>query len=150
MQEYEEMLAKVRYFFSSLHYGIISWNNKGTSFEHTVRELRPEPLKIEVWQVVLDKKKLGPKFRRDAKAVENALSQNDLETLAALEKEEEITLSAAGLSEGKSEIKLGKDLISIGRYVRVEYTRDYTLNVIEPSFKSNLKLFYWRPNLPYY
>lgn len=94
-----------------------------------VREIRPEPLKIEEWQAVLDKKKLGPKFRRDAKAVENtveALSQNDLETLAALlEKEEEITLSAAGLSEGKSEVKLGKDLISIGRHVRVEHTRDY-------------------------
>lgn len=33
MQEYEEILAKVRYFFPSLHYGIISWNNKGTSLD---------------------------------------------------------------------------------------------------------------------
>lgn len=111
---------------------------KRTGEALVVRELRPKPLKIEEWQAVLDKKKLGPKFRRDAKAVKNAvqaLSQNDLETLAALlGKEGEITLSAAGLLEGKSEIKLGKDLISIGRDVRVEHTRDYTPNVIEPSF----------------
>ena len=83
-----------------------------------VRELRPEPLKIEEWQAVLDKKKLGPKFRWDAKAVENtveALSQNDLETLAALlEKEEQITLSAAGLS-GSRKSSWAKISLALGK-----------------------------------
>ncbi|OCL09194.1 glycyl-tRNA synthetase [Glonium stellatum] len=131
----------------------LSVHAKRTGEALVVRELRPEPLKVEEWQAVLDKKKLGPKFRRDAKAVENAveaLSQDGLEVLAAhLEKEGEIALSAAGLSEGKSEVKLGKDLISIGRHVRVEHTRDYTPNVIEPSFGigrilySLLEQIYW-------
>jgi glycyl-tRNA synthetase len=103
-----------------------------------VREPLQEPLKVEEWQAELDKKKLGPKFRKDAKAVETAvgaLSQSDLESSAALlEKNGEITLPAAGLSDVKSDVKLGKDLISIAKITRLEHTREYTPNVIEPSF----------------
>lgn len=46
---------------------------KRTGEPLVVREARTEPLVVEEWQVDVDKKKLGPKFRRDAKAVEAAI-----------------------------------------------------------------------------
>jgi glycyl-tRNA synthetase len=116
----------------------LSVHAKRTGDALVVREPLQEPLKVEEWQAELDKKKLGPKFRKDAKAVETAvgaLSQSDLESSAALlEKDGEITLPAAGLSDVKSDVKLGKDLISIAKITRLEHTREYTPNVIEPSF----------------
>ena len=50
-----------------------------------VRETRTEPLKIEEWVAELDKKKSGPRFKKDGKAIEaavDALSQDLREKLA--------------------------------------------------------------------
>ena len=38
-----------------------------------VREARKEPLQIEEWQIDLDRKKFGPKFKKDGKTVEDAI-----------------------------------------------------------------------------
>lgn len=118
-----------------------------------VREPLSEPLKITEWQATLDKKKLGPAFRRDAKAVESAVSaldQNSLADLAkSLEDNLEISLSVAGLSDGQSIATLTKDILTIERATRVENVREYTPNVIEPSFGigrilySLLEQVYW-------
>jgi len=101
-----------------------------------VRETRAEPLKIEEFQIDLDKKKLGPMFRKDAKAVEaavEALSQDMREKLSLeLKKDGKISVDAAGVGNGK--VELGKDLINIEKRTRVEHTREYTPNVIEPAF----------------
>ncbi|RMZ78971.1 hypothetical protein DV737_g3639, partial [Chaetothyriales sp. CBS 132003] len=101
-----------------------------------VRETRAQPLVIEEFQVDLDKKKLGPKFRKDAKAVESAveaLTQQVREKLAIdLDKTGTITIDTPGIGSGKTE--LGKDLVQIEKRKRTEYIREYTPNVIEPSF----------------
>jgi len=101
-----------------------------------VRQTRAEPLVIEEFQVDLDRKKLGPKFRKDAKAVENAveaLSQELREKLSLdLEKSGKIELQTPGVGSGTTE--LGSDLVKIEKRKRTEYTREYTPNVIEPSF----------------
>jgi glycyl-tRNA synthetase len=101
-----------------------------------VRETRAQPLVVEEFECDLDKKKLGPKFRKDAKAVESAvdaLSQDLREKLSLdLEKDGKITINAPGLGSGK--VELEKDLIKIEKRKRTEYTREYTPNVIEPSF----------------
>lgn len=121
-----------------------------------VRETRDEPLKVEEWQIDLDKKKLGPKFRQDAKAVESALEaldQTERERVATvLEKEGTISIDIAGASSGRK-VELGKDLLSIVRRTRIENVREYTPNVIEPSFGigrilySLLEHVYWhRPD----
>ncbi|KAF2805544.1 glycyl-tRNA synthetase [Mytilinidion resinicola] len=108
---------------------------KRTGEALVVREPLAEPLEVEEWQAMLDKKKLGPKFRKDAKTIEDAiaaLSQTALESAAAtLEKEEKITLR---LSDSHSDITLSTDLITISQVTRLEHTREYTPNVIEPSF----------------
>jgi glycyl-tRNA synthetase len=101
-----------------------------------VRETRAQPLVVEEFECDLDKKKLGPKFRKDAKAVESAvdaLSQDLREKLSLdLEKDGKITIDAPGLGSGK--VELEKDLIKIEKRKRTEHTREYTPNVIEPSF----------------
>nr|KAK5434941.1 Glycine--tRNA ligase 1, mitochondrial [Exophiala xenobiotica] len=101
-----------------------------------VRETRAEPLVIEEYQVDIDRKKLGPKFRKDAKAVENAveaLSQELREKLSLdLAKTGEIEVQTPGVGSGTT--TLGKDLVNIEKRKRTEHVREYTPNVIEPSF----------------
>lgn len=101
-----------------------------------VRENLPEPLKVEEWQVELDKQKLGPRFRRDAKTVENAVEaftqQQREEFATALHETGSITVEGFGLPGGQ--VELGRDLLNIVKRTRVENVREYTPNVIEPSF----------------
>ena len=109
---------------------------KKTGAPLCVRETRSEPLKIEEWQIDLDKKKFGPKFKKDGKTVEaavDALSQELREKLSLdLQKNGKIEVEVPGVGSGKVEID--KDLIAIEKRTRVEHTREYTPNVIEPSF----------------
>ena len=101
-----------------------------------VRETRTEPLKIEEWQIDLDKKKFGPKFKKDGKTVEAAvesLTQDIRERLSVQLKENgKIEVEVPGVGNGKAEID--KDLIKIEKRIRIEHTREYTPNVIEPAF----------------
>jgi glycyl-tRNA synthetase len=114
----------------------LSVHAKKTGAPLVVRESRKEPLKIEEYVVELDKKKSGPKFKKDAKAVEAALdelSQDLREKLSLdLEKTGAITVDVNAIPAGK--VELTKDLIKIEKRTRVENTREYTPNVIEPSF----------------
>ncbi|BCR85001.1 glycine--tRNA ligase [Aspergillus chevalieri] len=101
-----------------------------------VREPRAEPLKVEEWQIDLDKKKFGPRFKKDGKTVEaaiNALSQDFREKLSLeLEQNDKVEIDVEGVASGK--VELEKDIIKIEKRTRVENTREYTPNVIEPSF----------------
>lgn len=114
----------------------LSVHAKKTGAPLIVRETRKEPLKIEEYQAELDKKKCGPKFKKDAKAIEaavEALTQDIREKLAiSLKDEGKITLDVDGVANGK--VELDKDLIKIEKKTRVENTREYIPNVIEPSF----------------
>lgn len=109
---------------------------KKTGAPLVVRESRSEPLRIEEWQIDLDRKKFGPKFKKDGKAVEaaiDALSQERREELAdMLQKDGRIKIDVPGVVDGN--VELEKDLIEIVKRTRVESTREYTPNVIEPSF----------------
>ncbi|KKZ58525.1 glycyl-tRNA synthetase 1 [[Emmonsia] crescens] len=101
-----------------------------------VRETRSEPLRIEEWQIDLDKKKFGPRFKKDGKTVEaavNALTQDLREKLSLdLKQNGKIEIDVEGVGSGK--VELEKDIINIEKRTRVENTREYTPNVIEPSF----------------
>lgn len=109
---------------------------KKTGAPLMVRERLPKPISIQEWQVELDKKKFGPHFKKDGKAVEaavEALSQAQLEALAQdLKLDGKITVEVPGIANNKVEIS--NDLIAIERRTRIENTREYTPNVIEPSF----------------
>ncbi|KAI2849460.1 hypothetical protein CBS11350_2002 [Aspergillus niger] len=100
-----------------------------------VREPRREPLRVEEWQIDISKPKLGPLFKKNAKAVEAALialSQSERESLATiLEKKGIITVTVPEMAE---QVEISKDLISIVKRTRIENIREYIPNVIEPSF----------------
>ncbi|PYI24893.1 glycyl-tRNA synthetase [Aspergillus indologenus CBS 114.80] len=101
-----------------------------------VREPRAEPLKIEEWQIDLDKKKFGPRFKKDGKTVEaaiEALSQDMREKLSLdLTQNGKIEVPVDGVGAGS--VELDSELIKIEKRTRVENVREYTPNVIEPSF----------------
>ncbi|KAL8744233.1 MAG: hypothetical protein Q9190_003496 [Brigantiaea leucoxantha] len=111
-------------------------HTKKTGAPLYVRETRSEPLKIEEWQIDVDKKKFGPRFKKDGKAVETAvesLAQDIRQLLSVhLAKEGKIELDVPGVGNGKVEID--KNLIKIEKRTRIEHTREYTPNVIEPAF----------------
>lgn len=99
-----------------------------------VREKLDEPIEVEEFEVIIDKKKFGPKFRKDASKVEGWLlsrTQCEREDLAQVLKEKgEIEFSV----EDYGDVTLGPDLLKIEKVARTEHTREYTPNVIEPSF----------------
>ncbi|MCJ1340781.1 Glycine--tRNA ligase 1, mitochondrial [Bachmanniomyces sp. S44760] len=114
----------------------LSVHAKKTGAPLHVRETRSEPLEIEEWQVTLDKKKFGPKFKKDGKTIESAveaLSQSLREKLSLdLKESGKIQIEVPEVGDGKVDIE--KDLIQIEKVKRIEHTREYTPNVIEPSF----------------
>ncbi|KAF4630405.1 hypothetical protein G7Y89_g7736 [Cudoniella acicularis] len=109
---------------------------KKTGAPLVVRERLDTPISITEWQIELDKKKFGPHFKKDGKTVEaaiEALSQEQRETLAAsLAVDGKITVDVEGVGNGKVEVS--KDLIIIEKRTRTENTREFTPNVVEPSF----------------
>ena len=111
-------------------------HSKKTGAPLCVREARSEPLHFDEWQVDLDMKKFGPKFKKDRKTVEaavDALTQETREKLSLdLAKTGKIEVDVPGVGDGKVEID--KDLVKIEKRIRVEHTREYTPNVIEPAF----------------
>jgi glycyl-tRNA synthetase len=109
---------------------------KKTGAPLIVRQQLNEPLVIEEWQVDIEKKKFGPLFKKDAKTVEAALEATTQEQREKLAKElsenGKIVLDVAGVGDGKVELPNGPIKIEFRK--RVENTREFTPNVIEPSF----------------
>jgi glycyl-tRNA synthetase len=117
-----------------------------TKTKLVVRQALDQPLFTEVWEPTLDRKKLGPKFKGDAKALEaliTGMSQVELEDCKKV-------LEEKGEKEFKLEGKerplvVDKELMQIERVTKKETSitsiftvltavYEYTPNVIEPSF----------------
>ena len=95
-------------------------------------------MEIIEWQATLEKKLVGPRFKKDAKKIEiavAALDQDSLESLAGeLAEKAVISVPTEALSDGKTSVELSPEICSIKKVARLETTREYTPNVIEPSF----------------
>lgn len=115
-------------------------HSKFTGTPLVVKEaLRTGPIKLERWQASLDKNLVGPKFKRDAKAVQasvEALDQSLLESLAAeLKVKSVVTIdTTTPLADGTSSVELSRELLTIQKVTQLQTIREYTPNVIEPSF----------------
>lgn len=102
-----------------------------------VRQKLDEPRVEKVWVLDIDRKKFGPHFKKDGKVVadvlENGLDQTQLEALSKeLESNGSITVDVPALATGK--VAVSKDLITIQHKTITSHVREYTPNVIEPSF----------------
>lgn len=116
----------------------LSVHSKATGTPLVVKGAREKPLEIEEWQVTLNKKLLGPKFKKDAKTIQTAvesLDQKALDGLAAeLVDKAVISISTEELEDGTTTVELSRELCSIKRVTRVESLREYIPNVVEPTF----------------
>lgn len=106
-----------------------------TNEKLVVRKALAEPRKVNNFEVDIDKKKFGPKFRKDAGAVTKFLTdrtQCELEDLAKeLADNGKIVAKVPGV---EGEVEIPAELVKIERVERVEHVREFTPNVIEPSF----------------
>lgn len=106
-----------------------------TNEKLVVRQPLAEPVTVEKFEADVDKKKFGPKFRKDAGAVQKFLddrTQCELEDLAKeLEANDKIVVKVPGV---EADVEIGSDLLKIAKVKRTEHIREYTPNVIEPSF----------------
>ncbi|KAL0473147.1 glycyl-tRNA synthetase [Neurospora intermedia] len=109
---------------------------KKTGAPLVVRETLETPEIVEKWEPEINSKKFGPTFRKDAKTVEAAilaLSQEELAKLAEeLKTNGKIVVDVPGVGDGKVEVS--KDLVAIEWKKHTINIREYTPNVIEPSF----------------
>lgn len=115
----------------------LSVHMKATGVPLQVREpLKDGPRKVEEWSAQLDKKKAGPKFKKDAGKVQQALdglSQDLREKLSiSMEKDGKVELDVPEMAGGKAE--LTKDLAKFEKETKTVTMREYIPNVIEPSF----------------
>ncbi|KAK3048635.1 Glycine--tRNA ligase 1, mitochondrial [Extremus antarcticus] len=114
----------------------LSVHMKATGVPLMVREPLKEPYRVEEWTAGLDKKRSGPKFKKDAGKVQSALdalTQDMREKLSiSMEKEGKVSVDVPDVEGGK--VELEKDLVSFQKESRMETMREYIPNVIEPSF----------------
>lgn len=115
-------------------YDLTVHSNK-TKQKLVVKEKLVEPKVVTQYEIELEKKKFGPKFRKDAPVVEKfllELSQDELKQYAA-------DLEANGamkftVPELPTEIELDSGFVKIALQTKTIHVREYTPNVIEPSF----------------
>jgi len=114
----------------------LSVHAKKTGAPLIVRERLETPKVIEEWEVEVEKKKFGPFYKKDGKTVEAALLATTQEQRGKLAEElkanGKIVIDVPGVGNGKVEVS--KDLVAIEFRKRTENIREYTPNVIEPSF----------------
>ncbi|CDR39615.1 CYFA0S03e05336g1_1 [Cyberlindnera fabianii] len=100
-----------------------------------VRQKLDEPVSVTQYEIDLEKKKFGPKFRKDAPVVEKFLvgqSQDELIKMKEqLDKDGKVTFKVPEL---EGEVELDTTFIKIEQRTHTEHVREYTPNVIEPSF----------------
>lgn len=104
-----------------------------TNEKLVVRKQLPEPVTVERTEIDIAKKKFGPKFRKDAGAIEKWLlgrTECELENMA-----EELKANGKIIAKvNGGEFEVDSDLIKIEKVTRTEHVREFTPNVIEPSF----------------
>lgn len=103
----------------------LSVHSKKTGHPLIVREQLKTPIKEDKWVMILDRKAFGMRFKKDAKTIEAAI-----EALSDREKEKaagDSKLSIDGHDVSANLVRLEKQQVTSN-------IREYTPNVIEPSF----------------
>ncbi|GMM36202.1 glycine--tRNA ligase [Saccharomycopsis crataegensis] len=110
-------------------------HSKKTNEKLVVREKLPEPIEVTKYEVEIQKKKFGPKFRKNAGLVEKWLLAQDQEALKKFSEDLAATGAIKFNVEGiEEEIELDSSFVSVGEITRKEHIREYIPSVIEPSF----------------
>ena len=99
-----------------------------------VQQALPEPRVVEKLEVTFDAKAFGIKFKKDATMIKETLLAMDTERLQCV-RDALATTGVASIAcpDGKSH-DVSSDLIKVEPVTVTEYMREFTPNVIEPSF----------------
>ncbi|MCO5565294.1 hypothetical protein L7F22_018967 [Adiantum nelumboides] len=103
-------------------------HSKKTKRDLVVQKPLKEPKVYEKFVPIIDRKKLGPHFKKDARLVDEAIAQLDQAGLEKLQ---------SSLKNGEAEVggfKLTSELVKVELKTIRENVREFTPNVIEPSF----------------
>ncbi|WFD00536.1 glycine--tRNA ligase [Malassezia yamatoensis] len=91
-----------------------------------------QPKVYQKYVANLNKKVLGPAFKKDAKLIEDTILNLDQTQLEALQKE--LDSGNASIQANDTKFPLTKDQVSVEYKTIKENVRSFTPNVIEPSF----------------
>ncbi len=92
------------------------------------------PVIIQEWEVTIDKKKFGPLFKKDSKTVEAIILASTQEGREKWAKELQDSGKVVVEVPELGKVDVSKDLLTIEYRSRAAHVREYTPNVIEPSF----------------
>ncbi|KAK3694954.1 hypothetical protein B0T22DRAFT_437997 [Podospora appendiculata] len=109
-------------------------HSKATDKALLVRQQLDTPRIIQEWKVDIEKKKFGPLFKKDAKAIEAVILASTQEVREAWAKELQEAGKAVVDVSGLGKFDVTKDVLTVEFGSRTEHVREYTPNVIEPSF----------------
>ncbi|KAL1923592.1 uncharacterized protein VTP21DRAFT_8572 [Calcarisporiella thermophila] len=113
----------------------LTMHSRRTKEKLVVRENLPEPLVVERWQLEVNKKVFGPRLKKNAKAVEEALLALEDAQLEALKAQMDSAGGKANVTGTDGAVyEVSSDMITIEKAKVTEHVREYTPNVIEPSF----------------
>lgn len=99
-----------------------------------VQQRLDQPRTVEKLDVQYDAKAFGIKFKKDAATIKSTLAESDKERLQCIKDEmDKDGKSLVKCADGK-EYELTPDLVKISPITVTEHMREFTPNVIEPSF----------------
>ncbi|KAJ1928980.1 Glycine--tRNA ligase 1, mitochondrial [Tieghemiomyces parasiticus] len=100
----------------------------------TVQQPLPEPIIEDVVQLTLNKKVFGPRFKKAARVVEDHLNSLDESQLLALQTQLATGAEVPVVAGDGNTYQLDASLLTIERVQVKHNVREFTPNVIEPSF----------------
>ncbi|PKI84822.1 glycine--tRNA ligase [Malassezia vespertilionis] len=110
----------------------LTMHSKRTKHDLVVQEALKEPKVYQKYLATMNKKVLGPAFKKDAKGIEDAilaLSQDQLKTLM-----HDLDAGSAHVELNGAKIPVNKEHVTVEYKTIKESVRTFVPNVIEPSF----------------
>lgn len=114
-------------------YDLTQHSNK-TKQKLVVQEALPKPVTSEKLRTQIQAKPFGIKFKKDAVAVRAALESASQDELAKIQSQLQNGVAKVVVAETGVEHEVTSDLVSVESVTVTEHMREFTPNVIEPSF----------------
>ncbi|KAG7212729.1 hypothetical protein KM043_012996 [Ampulex compressa] len=112
----------------------LTQHTKATGVKLVAEKKLPAPKTVDVCELVHNKVLVGKTFKKDSKAVQEALaalSEGDIETLETnIQQNDNYDLKLAS----NAVVKITKDMVEIKRYQKTVHVEEIIPSVIEPSF----------------
>lgn len=111
----------------------LTQHTRATGVKLVAEKRLPAPKVVDVCEVVLNKVVIGKTFKKNSKAVQDALTALNENQIVSLEK----TLNEKGeheLALPDNTVKIVKDMVEVKRYQKTVHVEEIVPSVIEPSF----------------